>query len=139
VGEGIRRQLYKEGQPRFQAGFDWDGHPNTLAAFQTRLTSQTGIRILPCFGKYIDVLPDPVGKGGAVRFLGGELGLSADRIVVAGDSGNDREMFETGFKGILPVNALDELKTIANQPWHFKSPLPAALGILDGLRYFDFI
>lgn len=139
VGEGIRRQMYKEGQPRFQAGFDWDGHPKTLAAFRTRLSSLTGIRILPCFGQYIDVLPYPVGKGGAVRFLGEELDLDPERIIVAGDSGNDREMFETGFKGILPVNALDELKAIANQPWHYQSLLPAALGILDGLRHFDFI
>jgi hydroxymethylpyrimidine pyrophosphatase-like HAD family hydrolase len=48
-------------------------------------------------------------------------------------------MFETGFKGIVPVNALEELKIVASQPWHYHSPLPAALGVLDGLRHFGFI
>jgi hydroxymethylpyrimidine pyrophosphatase-like HAD family hydrolase len=59
--------------------------------------------------------------------------------VVAGDSGNDRVMFETGFKGIVPVNALDELKAVAQQPHHYQSPLPAGRGVLDGLCHFGFI
>jgi hypothetical protein len=48
-------------------------------------------------------------------------------------------MFETDFKGILPANALEELKTVACQPWHYYSPFPAAHGVQDGLRHFGFI
>lgn len=138
-GEGARRQVFQEGQPRFQAGFDWDGRLKTLESLRSRLAGLSGIRILPSYGQYIDVLPDPLGKGGAVRFLRQELILDPDNIVIAGDSGNDREMFETGFKGIVPVNGLEELKIFACQPWHYHSSLPAALGVLDGLRYFGFI
>jgi len=58
--------------------------------------------------------------------------------VIAGDSGNDRQMFETEYKGIVPVNALEELKVLARQLWHYHSPLPAARGVLDGLRHFGF-
>ncbi len=65
--------------------------------------------------------------------------LLSPQIVVAGDSGNDRQMFETGLRGIVPVNALDELKVLACQDWHYHSPYPAALGVLDGLRHFGFI
>jgi sucrose-phosphate synthase len=68
-----------------------------------------------------------------------ELGLDPERVVVAGDSGNDSEMFDTGFKGIVPVNALDELKAAACRPWHYHSPLPVARGVLDGLRHFGFV
>jgi hydroxymethylpyrimidine pyrophosphatase-like HAD family hydrolase len=74
-----------------------------------------------------------------VAFLQRELGLDSERVVAAGDSGNDREMFETGFKGILPANALDELRAIANQPWHYYSSLPAGRGVMDGLRHFGFV
>lgn len=138
-GEGVRRQASTEGQSYFQAGFDWDGQPHTLEAFFHRVAGLEFCRILPSHGEYIDVLPDVLGKGKAVEFLQRELGLDPERVVVAGDSGNDREMFETRYKGIVPANALDELKAIANQPWHYHSSLPAGRGVLEGLRHFGFV
>ncbi|MBN1313014.1 MAG: HAD hydrolase family protein [Anaerolineae bacterium] len=138
-GEGIYRQEFPDGQPRFQAGFFWDGREDTLAAFRERLAGQRGYRILPSYGQYIDVFPDFVGKGWAVRFLQRELGLDAGRVVVAGDSGNDKEIFETEYKGIVPANGLDEIRAVACHPRHYRSPFPAAQGVLDGLRHFGFV
>src|SRR5512140_1838002 len=134
-GEGIRRQDFNEGQPRFQAGFFWDGDPFTLNAFSARLAELRQYHILASYGEYIDVLPNPLGKGKAVEFLQRELGFDPGRVVVAGDSGNDREMLETAFKGIVPVNALEELKAVASGQRHYHSPLPAARGVLDGLSH----
>jgi HAD superfamily hydrolase (TIGR01484 family) len=139
VGEGIRRQEFDEGQPRFQAGFYWDARPETLRAFNERLSSLDDICIQASYGTYIDVLPGPLGKGQAVGFLQKQLGLLAGQVVVAGDAGNDHQMFVAGYKGIVPVNALDELKAVASQPWHYHSPYPAARGVLDGLQHFGFI
>lgn len=138
-GAGVWRQDFPEGQPRFQAGFFWDGSPETLEAFHTRMGDNPDYHIYASYGEYIDVLPGPVGKGSVVRFLQQALGLDPRRVVVAGDAGNDRQMFEIGFQGIIPVNALDELKTAASQPWHYHSPQPAARGVLDGLEHFGFI
>lgn len=138
-GAGVWRQDFLDGQPRFQAGFFWDGSPETLEAFYARMGNHHEYRIYPSYGEYIDVLPAPLGKGNAVRFLQKELRVDASQVVVAGDSGNDRQMFETGFKGIIPVNGLEELKAVASQPWHYHSPLPAARGVLDGLQHFGFI
>ncbi len=138
-GDGIRRQDFTEGQPPFQVGFFWDGNPQTLEDFRTRLASLDHFHILASYSEYIDVLPNPLGKGKAVEFLQKELDLDPERVVVAGDSGNDREMFETQFKGIVPVNALEELKAIAHQPRHYQSPFPAGRGVLDGLCHFDFL
>jgi hydroxymethylpyrimidine pyrophosphatase-like HAD family hydrolase len=139
IGEGIRRQEFDEGQPRYQAGFYWDARPESLLAFHERLAPLAQIYIQASYGEYIDVLPEALGKGKAVRFLQEQLRLSPERVTVAGDSGNDRQMFETDFKGIIPVNALPELKSLACQPWHYHSPFPAAHGVLDGLRHFGFI
>jgi sucrose-6F-phosphate phosphohydrolase len=138
-GPGVRMQIFPGGQPPYQAGFDWDGKAETLAALRARLAGCLHCRILPSSGRYIDVFPDGVGKGEAVRFLQRQLGFDPQRVVVAGDSGNDVEMFAAGYPGILPANALDELKQAANQPWHYHSPLPAARGVLDGLRHFGFV
>jgi sucrose-phosphate synthase len=139
VGDGIRPQEFDQGQPRFQAGFYWDARPATLDAFNERLSGLEQVYIQASYDTYIDVLPTSLGKGNAVRFLQEKLGISSQNVVVAGDSGNDRQMFETGFKGIIPANALDELKAIARQPWHYHSPFPAARGVLDGLCHFGFV
>lgn len=139
IGEGVTRQEFDEGQPRFQAGFYWNARPETLRAFKRRLSTLEGLVIQASYDTYIDVLPARLGKGQAVVFLQEELGFAREQVVVAGDSGNDRQMFETSFKGIVPANALDELKSLARQPWHYHSPYPAARGVLDGLRRFGFI
>jgi hydroxymethylpyrimidine pyrophosphatase-like HAD family hydrolase len=138
-GEGIRRQQFPEGQPPFQAGFDWDGQAATLAAFRERMAGLPGCHILVSGGMFIDALPEPVGKGGAARFLQHALGLDPLRVLVAGDGGNDIEMFTTSFRGVVPVNGLEELKSVARQPWHYHSPLPAARGVLDGLLHFGLV
>lgn len=138
LGKGIRRQEFEEGQPRFQAGFYWDADPQSLQAFRKRLSGLDQIYIQASYNTYIDVMPLQLGKGNVVRFLQKQLGLLTDQVVVAGDSGNDRQMFETEYKGIVPVNALAELKALANQPWHYHSPFPAARGVLDGLCHFGF-
>jgi sucrose-6F-phosphate phosphohydrolase len=137
-GKGISRQKFVEGQPRYQAGFNWDGQSGTLAAFRRRLAKQPGCHILPSSGKYIDVLPSHMGKGEAVQFIQQKLGIEQTRVIVAGDSGNDKEMFETNFKGVIPANALEELKAFC-LPRHYQSSLPAARGVLDGLFHFGFI
>lgn len=138
-GDGIRKQEFETGQPRFQAGFYWDARPESLQAFRERLAHMDQLYIQTAWDYYIDVVPLAIGKGNAVHFLQGQLGLAPEQVVVAGDSGNDRQMFETPFKGIVPVNAHDELKRLACQPWHYHSPYPAARGVLDGLRHFGFM
>jgi hydroxymethylpyrimidine pyrophosphatase-like HAD family hydrolase len=138
-GQGIRRQHFPEGQPPFQAGFDWDGQAITLFTFRERMAGLAGCHILVSGGMFIDVLPEPVGKGGAAQFLQRALGLDPRRVMVAGDGGNDVELFATGFQGAIPVNALAELKSVAQRPWHYHSPLPAARGVLDGLLHFGLV
>jgi hydroxymethylpyrimidine pyrophosphatase-like HAD family hydrolase len=138
-GEGVSRQEFKRGQPRFQAGFNWDARPETLQAFRERLAGLENLYIQASYDTYIDVLPAALGKGRAVEFLQEYLGLPPEWVVVAGDSGNDRQMFETRFNGIVPSNALPELKALACQPWHYHSPYPAALGLLDGLWRFGLV
>lgn len=139
IGDGVRPQEFEQGQPRFQAGFHWDARPESLVMFGDRFSHLEHVYIQESYNEFIDVFPVALGKGSAARFLQTQLGFTHEQVVIAGDSGNDRQMFETEFKGIIPVNAFDELKAIARKPWHYHSPYPAARGVFDGLRHFGFI
>jgi hydroxymethylpyrimidine pyrophosphatase-like HAD family hydrolase len=136
-GEGVVPQPVEPGaRVRFHAGFLWDGAPETLDGLRRRLAGFSRIQIHPCYGQYIDVFPEGMNKGLAARFIQSRLGFPDGRTVVAGDSGNDRTLILSGLPAILPSNSLEELRLIATAPHHHHSRLPAARGVLDGLRHF---
>lgn len=139
VGEGVRRQVFTNGQPPYHAGFFWDGQKDSLNAFRDRLRWCTACSIVVSHEKFIDVIPDVLGKGNAVSFLKNHLCLSPDDIVVAGDSGNDSSMFDTPFKAIIPANGYEELRKKADKAWHHHSTFEAGEGVLDGLYRFGFV
>lgn len=90
-------------------------------------------------GKHLDILPAAAGKGKAIRFLIRFLGLSPTQIIVAGDSGNDRTMFDEFGCGIVVANAQPELKRLKKEDprltFYFAKNSYAG-GVEEGLRYF---
>ncbi len=58
----------------------------------------------------IDILPASANKLLAIRFLIEEQSLNEDRVVFAGDSGNDYDVLISPLKGILVKNADNDLK-----------------------------
>lgn len=89
-------------------------------------------------GRDLDIIPAAAGKGKAVRFLLNFLELEADQIIVAGDSGNDRTMFEEFHHGIIVANAQPELKALPERENddHYRAEKRYAAGVLEGLRHF---
>ena len=89
-------------------------------------------------GRDLDIIPAAAGKGKAIRFLLDFLELNAGQIIVAGDSGNDRTMFEEFHQGIIVANAQPELKRLpeANEDEHYRAEERYAAGVLEGLRHF---
>ncbi len=139
TGEGIKRQVFTNGQPPFHAGFFWNGENDSLQAFRDRLDWCTDCSIVVSHKRFIDVIPDVLGKGNAVRFLRERESLSSDNVVVAGDSGNDSSMFATPFKAIIPANGYAELRSKADKSRHYHSTFEAGEGVLDGLCRFGFV
>jgi hydroxymethylpyrimidine pyrophosphatase-like HAD family hydrolase len=74
-----------------------------------------------------------------VRFLWEHLGIEKEKVVVAGDSGNDYSLFDTPFNGIIPANSIDSLGAVANKPHHYHSRYAAGAGVLDGLCRFGYL
>ncbi|RKX79304.1 MAG: hypothetical protein DRP87_03705 [Spirochaetes bacterium] len=90
-------------------------------------------------GRDLDIIPADAGKGKAIRFLINHLELSPKQVIVAGDSGNDRSMFDEFESGIIVGNAKPELKKLQEEhpggKLFFAEKLYAA-GVLEGLKHF---
>jgi len=95
----------------------------------------------------IDVLPAGIAKDYAVRYLHDHSGVGEDRLVYAGDSGNDRAAMLSGYRVIVVGNAdaalKEELVTESaacgiSKRIYFAEKAYAA-GVLEGLRHFGFV
>jgi sucrose-6F-phosphate phosphohydrolase len=109
------------------------------AAYQRFMAemARAGLRAKVIFSNRIklDIVPEMAGKGSAIRYLVERLGLPADRAIVAGDSGNDRDMFQTPFRGVVVGNADADLKALQGDHIYFAHKDHAA-GVLEGLGYW---
>jgi|GEM_PF-2415553 hydroxymethylpyrimidine pyrophosphatase-like HAD family hydrolase len=137
IGQGMEAQE-AEHLNAYKASFYWDGRAQSLRAFEERISGcfpEGSYRIIAVDGMYVDLMPHCLGKAAAAKAIAASLGLGMERILVAGDSENDQDMYmEGGFKKILPANAANLLRRIA--PDAYQSPYPDADGVLDGLGHF---
>jgi hydroxymethylpyrimidine pyrophosphatase-like HAD family hydrolase len=93
-------------------------------------------------GRDLDIIPSAAGKGKAIRYLIQFLALGSRRVVVVGDSGNDRSMFDEFEHGIIVANAQPELKRLSDetpQPGIYFAKQPFAAGVEEGLRDFGLL
>ncbi len=86
--------------------------------------------------RYLDIVPSVAGKGPATRFLADALGIPHGDVLTFGDSGNDLDMLDGGFRGTMVANALPELVALA-APEVYRSPASYADGVLDGIRHWS--
>lgn len=90
-------------------------------------------------GRDLDILPAASGKGKAIRFLVGHLGLDSERVVVAGDTGNDASMFREFERGVVVANAQPELAALAGSMGDgrvYRASQPYAAGVEEGLERY---
>lgn len=129
---------------RYQHGLksSWylhDADDDTLADIERRLNDNgVAARIVYSSARDLDVLPRAADKGAAIRWLCYHLGIGLDETVVAGDTGNDRAMFELpGVRGVVVANALEELKSLAIGKHNMIiAPKEEADGVVTGLKHW---
>jgi hydroxymethylpyrimidine pyrophosphatase-like HAD family hydrolase len=126
-------------QTRFKASFtlpagaDWQAARravDALAMVSKVVISGTG---------EIDILPASAGKGEATLHLACRLDIALPNLIVAGDSGNDVDMFVVAPRGIVVGNARDELKHRVRRDGVFFATQRCAAGIIEGLRHFGVV
>jgi hydroxymethylpyrimidine pyrophosphatase-like HAD family hydrolase len=94
-----------------------------------------------------DLLPAGVAKDFALRFLKGITRVEADRLVYAGDSGNDLTAVFAGFKAIVVGNADEALKKQVREKAEedgilcriYFSKKHYAGGVLEGCAHFGIL
>jgi sucrose-6F-phosphate phosphohydrolase len=97
------------------------------AGFQTNLVYSSG--------RDLDVLPAHADKGQAARHVAEAWNMAPWDVLTSGDSGNDAEMMNYDFRGIVVANAQPELRALTG-PYVYHSRLPLAAGVLDGVRHW---
>ncbi len=121
-------------QTPLKASFDV---PDAVLAGEIRQEIEArGLRAKVVFssGKDLDILPPRAGKATAIAFLRQRLGVPGEQVVVSGDSGNDLDMFQPPYRGIVVANAHSELKSL-DRPEVFHAAGRIAAGVLQGLRH----
>ena len=138
---GIRPQP-AEFQHAFKSSWFLDrATPETLRQIEQSL-AEAGLETAVVYssGRDLDVLPRNATKGGALQWLCQRLDISLDRVLVAGDTGNDSTMFLLpGVRGIIVENAQPELFEATVDIATYTSRSVMADGVLDGLRHHGVI
>jgi sucrose-phosphate synthase len=89
--------------------------------------------------EFLDLLPDRASKGRAVGFLARRWGMGlGDRVLVAGDSGNDADMLRSGALGVVVKNHSGELRTLRGRDTVYFAGASFARGILEGIEHHGF-
>lgn len=110
---------------------------SVVPVVQSRLAPWSpACKVIVTVSRYVDVVPPWGGKGSPVVFLADRLGIEHDRIIVAGDSGNDRDLFTRGLRSVIVANHTDGLDDLAGFPSVYFSRARAASGVIEGLRHF---
>lgn len=110
--------------------------PQRLDEIRNRLKEiNADLEVVYSSQRDLDVLPAGVNKGSATAFLAHHWSAPPDRVIVAGDSGNDLALFQHEFRGIVVGNAHPELKSLESSRV-YQAEQPFAAGVLEGLRYW---
>lgn len=89
-------------------------------------------------GEFLDILPVRASKGLAVRSLCYRWGIPMSQVMVAGDSGNDREMLTGSALGIIVGNYSAELARLKPGEQLYFADGHYARGIIEGMRHYGF-
>ncbi|RPF71028.1 HAD-IIB family hydrolase [Aurantiacibacter spongiae] len=94
------------------------------------------VEVIASHSRYLDVLPGGVGKDAAVMHVAERLGLLLSRVVVAGDSGNDRAMLRSCPHPIVVGNWSDGLADDPALSHAYIASASHAAGVLEGVKHF---
>ncbi|MBW2495610.1 MAG: HAD-IIB family hydrolase [Deltaproteobacteria bacterium] len=131
----------KEGQGDFKISYFIDPRkaPSDKEIRRHLRSLKLAAKIVRSHDAYLDLLPIRSSKGMALRYLALKWGFPPERILVAGDSGNDEEMLTGNVLGVVVGNHEPELAKLRDEPRIYFARAEYAWGILEGIDYYDFL
>ncbi len=128
-------------QSQFKISYDVDPDIAPTTRDLKRMLRAAGLRAKVVFslGMYLDIIPVRGGSGLSMRHVLWKWGFSPDRVLVAGDSGNDVEMLLGRTLGVVVGNHSPELNRLKNRPRIYFAKASHAAGIMEGIDYYHFL
>ncbi|TWU47653.1 Mannosylfructose-phosphate synthase [Rubripirellula tenax] len=96
-------------------------------------------RVIMSLGAYLDIVPVRGGSDFSMRHLLYKWGFSPEKMLVAGDSGNDAGMIMGRTLGVVVANHDKELKRLKGKPRVYFAETSHARGVLEGIAYYNFL
>ena len=97
------------------------------------------VKVIYSHQAFLDLLPVRASKGAALRYLADKWGIPIDRVLVAGDSGNDEEMLNGDTLGVVVGNHSPELEGLRDRDRIYFAEGHFAWGIIQGMEHYDFL
>ena len=129
-----------ETEREFKISYYMEPDPDHLAKIHDLLTqNKCRYQAIYSHQKYLDLLPQRASKGKAIRYLSYKWEIPLENFLVAGDSGNDKEMLRGDPRGVVVGNYSEEMDILRGKRGIYFSPRSYAAGIIDGIRHFEFL
>lgn len=130
----------KETQRKFKVSYYMHESEENLKRIKEILTkNKIKVNVTYSHGQFLDILPYRASKGKAIRYLSYRWNIPHERILVAGDSGNDEEMLKGELLGVVVSNYSKELEKLKGGKRIYFTDRGFAGGIMDGIKYYNFL
>ena len=129
-----------EGQRAHKISYYMEDNPDHLSAVKRRLAEgKLTCEVIYSHGQFLDILPKRASKGKAIDYLKYKYEFPSNKVMVAGDSGNDEDMIRGHNNGLVVGNHSSELSKLQGNHRVFFSSKSYAAGIIDGMVHYGFI
>jgi sucrose-phosphate synthase len=137
---GIRMQP-KEDQREFKISYFIDPAKAPKMREITRHLRKLDLHVKVIYSHqaFLDLLPVRASKGAALRYLADKWEIPIDRVLVAGDSGNDEEMLNGDTLGVVVCNHSPELEKLRDRDRIYFAEGQYAWGVIQGIEHYDFL
>jgi len=138
--EGLFPQAENE-QSEFKISYEVDLEVSPSISQLKRIMREAGLRVNVVFslGMYLDVLPVRGDSGLCMRHLLYRWGFPPEKVLIAGDSGNDINMLKGHTLGVVVGNFSSEMAVLRDSPRIYFAEASHARGILEGIDYYQFL
>jgi sucrose-phosphate synthase len=128
-------------QSEFKISYEVDPKKSPTISGLKKILREAGLRakVVMSLGMFLDILPVRGGSDLSMRHLLWKWGFQPDHVLVAGDSGNDTGMLLGRTLGVVVANHSPELNRLRNRPRIYFAEASHAAGILEGIRYYNFL
>ncbi|QDT89277.1 HAD-IIB family hydrolase [Gimesia algae] len=131
----------EEHQSEFKISYELDTSVSPSISTIKKILREAGLRakVIMSLGMYLDVIPVRGGSDLSMRHVLWKWGFAPEHVLVSGDSGNDAGMLLGRTLGVVVGNHSEELERLRNRPRVYFAEASHAAGILEGIKYYNFL